>query len=67
MMSYGSSWIVIWALTLAPLALVSALRETGVVFAVIIGVVALKEPLSLSRLASVATTLLGTTILKLGR
>ena len=42
-MSYGSSWIVIWALTLAPLALVSALRETGVVFAVIIGVVVLKE------------------------
>jgi drug/metabolite transporter (DMT)-like permease len=66
-MSYGSSWVVIWALTLAPLALVSALRETGVVFAVIIGVAVLKEPLSLSRLASVATTLLGTTILKLGR
>ena len=67
MMSYASSWVVIWALTLAPLALVSALRETGVVFAVIIGVAVLKEPLSLSRLASVATTLLGTTILKLGR
>ncbi len=66
-MSYASSWVVIWALTLAPLALVSALRETGVVFAVIIGVAVLKEPLSLSRLASVATTLLGTTILKLGR
>jgi drug/metabolite transporter (DMT)-like permease len=66
-MSYGSSWIVIWALTLAPLALVSALRETGVVFAVIIGVVVLKEPVSLSRLASVAMTLFGTTILKLGR
>jgi drug/metabolite transporter (DMT)-like permease len=66
-LSYGSSWIVIWALTLAPLALVSALRETGVVFAVIIGVAVLKEPLSLARLASVATTLLGTSILKLGR
>jgi drug/metabolite transporter (DMT)-like permease len=67
MMSYASSWVVIWALTLAPLALVSALRETGVVFAVIIGVAVLKEPLSLSRLASVAATLLGTAILKLGR
>ena len=66
-MSYGSSWVVIWALTLAPLALVSALRETGVVFAVLIGVVILKEPLSLSRLASIATTLIGTTILRLGR
>ena len=67
MMSYASSWVVIWALTLAPLALVSALRETGMVFAVIIGVAVLKEPLSLSRLASVAATLLGTAILKLGR
>jgi uncharacterized membrane protein len=47
-MSYASSWVVIWALTLAPLALVSALRETGMVFAVIIGVAVLKEPLSLS-------------------
>jgi drug/metabolite transporter (DMT)-like permease len=66
-MSYGSSWLVIWALTLAPLALVSALRETGIVFAVIIGVVCLKERLNLARLASIATTLVGTTILKLGR
>jgi drug/metabolite transporter (DMT)-like permease len=66
-MSYGSSWVVIWALTIAPLALVSALRETGVVFAVVIGVVVLKEQLSLSRLASIATALAGTTVLKLGR
>ena len=66
-MSYGSSWLVIWALTLAPLALVSALRETGIVFAVIIGVVFLKEQLNLMRLASIATTLLGTTVLKLSR
>jgi uncharacterized membrane protein len=29
LMSYGSSWLVIWALTLAPMALVSALRETS--------------------------------------
>jgi drug/metabolite transporter (DMT)-like permease len=66
-MSYGSSWLVIWALTLAPLALVSALRETGIVFAVIIGVVFLKESLSLTRLASIAATLVGTAILKLNR
>jgi drug/metabolite transporter (DMT)-like permease len=67
LMSYGSAWIVIWALTLAPIALVSALREIGVVFAVVIGVVILKERLSLSRLASIATTLIGTAVLKLGR
>lgn len=67
LMSYGSAWVVIWALTLAPIALVSALRETGVVFAVVIGVVILKERLSLSRLASIAATLFGTAVLKLGR
>jgi drug/metabolite transporter (DMT)-like permease len=66
-MSYGSSWLVIWALTLAPMALVSALRETGIVFAVIIGVVFLGERLNLVRLASIATTLLGCTLLKLNR
>ena len=42
MMSYGGSWVVIWAMTQAPLALVSALRETGVVFAVAIGALVLK-------------------------
>jgi drug/metabolite transporter (DMT)-like permease len=66
-MSYGSSWLVIWALTLAPLALVSALRETGIVFAVVIGVVFLNERLNLARLASIAATLVGTAILKLNR
>jgi drug/metabolite transporter (DMT)-like permease len=66
-MSYGSTWVVIWALSLAPLAMVSALRETGIVFAVIIGVVFLKERVNLARLASIALTLVGTTLLKLSR
>jgi drug/metabolite transporter (DMT)-like permease len=65
--SYISSWLILWAYTLAPLAMVSALRETGIVFAVIIGVVFLKERLNLARLASIATTLIGTTILKVAR
>ena len=46
-------------------AMVSALRETSTVFAVIIGVVFLHERLSLTRLASTLTTLVGTTMLKL--
>jgi drug/metabolite transporter (DMT)-like permease len=66
-MSYGSSWVAIWAFTLAPMALVSALRETSTVFAVIIGVIFLHERLSITRLASIATTLIGTTVLKLSR
>jgi drug/metabolite transporter (DMT)-like permease len=66
-MSYGSAWVVMWALGLAPFALVSALRETGIVFAVIIGVVFLKERVNLARLASIALTLAGTALLKLSR
>ena len=66
-MSYAGSWVVIWAMTQAPLALVSALRETGVVFAVVIGAIVLKEAVSLRRLASIATTLVVTAMLKLGR
>jgi drug/metabolite transporter (DMT)-like permease len=59
--------VVMWALSLAPLALVSALRETGIVFAVIIGIVFLKERVNLARLASIALTLIGTALLKLSR
>lgn len=51
----------------APIALVSALRETGIVFAAIIGVVALKERLDLARAASIASTIAGTALLKLVR
>jgi len=66
-LSYATSWLIVWALTLAPIALVSALRETGIVFAVIIGVVFLRERVSLARLASIATTVIGATFLKLSR
>lgn len=57
-------WLVIWALTLAPLALVSALRESGIVFAVLFGVIFLKERLDLIRLAATTTTLVGAVMLK---
>ena len=60
-------WIVIWAMTQAPLALVSAVRETSMVFAVLFGVFILKERLDLVRLASIGTTLIGTVMLKMSR
>ena len=49
LLSYG---VVIWALTLAPMGRVSALRETSILFAVIIGVVFLKEKPTLPRIAA---------------
>jgi drug/metabolite transporter (DMT)-like permease len=67
LMSYASSWVVIWALTVAPMAMVSALRETSIAFAVVIGILFLREPVDLKRMASIATTLTGAAILKLSR
>jgi drug/metabolite transporter (DMT)-like permease len=49
LLSYG---VVIWALTLAPMGRVSALRETSILFAVVIGVVFLKEKLTPARLTA---------------
>ncbi len=60
-------WIVIWAMTQAPIAMVSAVRETGMIFAVLIGVFVLKERLDLVRLASIVTTFVGALFLKLSR
>jgi drug/metabolite transporter (DMT)-like permease len=35
--SYGAYGISVWAMTVAPIALVAALRETSILFAVLIG------------------------------
>ncbi|MBI3503549.1 MAG: EamA family transporter [Proteobacteria bacterium] len=67
LMSYAAGWIVIWAMTQAPLPLVSALRETSVVFAVVIGITVFKERVRVFRMASIAVTLAGAALLKIGR
>ncbi|MCR9221356.1 MAG: DMT family transporter [Alphaproteobacteria bacterium] len=67
MISLVAYWIVIWAMTQAPMALVSAVRETSMVFAVLFGVFILRERLDLARLASIGTTLIGTMMLKMSR
>jgi drug/metabolite transporter (DMT)-like permease len=60
-------WIVLWAMTQAPIALVSAVREMSMIFAVIFGVFFLKERLDLARLSSTAVTLAGAILLKTSR
>lgn len=67
MISFFAYWIVIWAMTQAPIALVSAVRETSMVFAVLIGVFVLKERLDLARLLSIGSSLIGTVLLKMSR
>ncbi|RUM99299.1 EamA family transporter [Pseudaminobacter arsenicus] len=58
-MSLGAYWIVIWAATLAPIALVSALRESSVLFAAAISVLILREPLTRWRLLSALVIVTG--------
>ena len=49
LLSYG---IALWAMTLAPIAIVATLRETSVLFGTAIAVVMLKEPLQPVRIAA---------------
>lgn len=51
-LSLGSYWIALWAFTRAPVALVAALRETSVLFALLIGVLLLKEHAGRWRIAA---------------
>ena len=62
--AYG---LVIWAFTQAPIALVTALRETSVIFALLIGVFFLKEKLDLAKVVSTIVTLSGAILLRFAR
>ena len=65
--SFTAYAIVVWAFTQAPIALVTALRETSIVFALLIGVVFLKEKLSLAKILSTFVTLIGAILLRFAR
>lgn len=47
--SYGAYAIAVWAMTVAPIALVAALRETSILFAVLIGWICFGEKLGVSK------------------
>jgi drug/metabolite transporter (DMT)-like permease len=64
-MSLASYWIAIWAMTVAPIALVAALRETSVLFAAVIAVVILKEPFGPVRATAAALMVGGILLIRL--
>ena len=64
--AYFGYAIVIWAMTRAPIAAIAALRETSVVFAAIIGVVALREPFHVQRAIAALVILAGVILLRIG-
>ena len=62
LLSYG---IALWAMTLAPVAAVAALRETSILFAVLISVFVLKEAAGWHRIAAVSLLTVGAVALRL--
>ena len=65
--SYAAYALVVWSFTQAPIALVTALRETSIVFALLIGVFVLREKLSLGKVVSTMIVLAGVLMTRLGR
>jgi drug/metabolite transporter (DMT)-like permease len=61
----GSYGIAIWAMTLAPIAIVAALRETSVLFGALIAVIVLKEPLRAGRMAAAFFIVCGLVLVRL--
>jgi phosphonate utilization associated putative membrane protein len=64
--SLGSYGIALWAMTRAPVATVAALRETSVLFAVLLGSWLLKEHFSPRRAVGACTIVAGIMALRLG-
>lgn len=64
-LSLGAYWIAIWAFTKAPLAMVAALRETSVLFAMLIGVFVLRERAGLWRWLAAVLIVTGVILMRL--
>jgi drug/metabolite transporter (DMT)-like permease len=64
-LSLAAYWIAIWAMTVAPIALVAALRETSVLFGAAIAVVVLKEPLHRPRIIAALMIVAGLVLIRL--
>ena len=64
-LSYIAYATVVWAFTQAPVPLVAALRETSIIFALLIGTFFLKEKLTLIKIISIFVIFIGVVLLKL--
>ena len=63
--SFFAYTLIIWSFTEAPIALVAVLRETSIIFALLIGFFFLKEKLNLLKICSVLIIFLGIVMLRL--
>lgn len=63
--SYGAYAIAVWAMTVAPIALVAALRETSILFAVLIGWMLFSERMTRGKLLAVVLIVSGVILTRL--
>jgi drug/metabolite transporter (DMT)-like permease len=63
--SFGAYAIAVWAMTKAPIALVAALRETSILFAVLIGWLAFGERMGRDKWIAIAVILTGVIVTRL--
>lgn len=66
-MQVGAYWIIVWALAVAPMGLVSAVRETSVLFAALISSLVLKEGWGAWRFVSATLVCFGLTLQRIQR
>ena len=65
--SYAAYVLVVWAFTQAPIPLVTALRETSIIFAVLIGVFVFRERLNLAKVLATMLSIGGAGLLRFGK
>lgn len=63
-LSFAAYALVMWAFTQAPIALVTAVRETSIIFALLLGVFFLKERLDLMKVFASLLTILGVVVMR---
>ncbi|GGA92523.1 membrane protein [Brucella endophytica] len=61
----GSYGLALWAMTLAPIAVVSALRETSILFAILLSALFLKERIGWQRILAALLIVIGVVIIRL--
>lgn len=64
--SLGSYGAALWAMTRAPIAMVAALRETSVIFGMLLAVIFLGERFTVNKLMAVLLVAAGTMIIRMG-
>jgi drug/metabolite transporter (DMT)-like permease len=64
--SYGAYAVSIWAMTLAPIATVAALRETSILFAVLIGWLVFGERMTRDKAIAALVIVAGVIVMRIG-